>query len=444
MRDVWPTRNSRLVSAAMGFRLASVVFVLLFFGGGLVHADSSDLRRYLDRGHALAKAGKPEQALPYLLLALEMGEAHFSADDSALVPLLDSLAEVHTAQGSFADAEPLLKRSLTIQERALARNQVGIARTLSSLGFIYEATGRAEEAGKLYNRVLAVWQPKLGTDDPSVRAARAGLAKLTPGPASGAAGYRIHLTSIRNPGGARREWARLRQEFPELLAGLDLTVTKADLGSDRGVFYRIQGGVLSRREAQARCMGFAKRSVWCQVVQAPTGAHAAMEPREAVVTSLGAAKSVEAIMPAPRGFRIHLTSIRDPERAEQEWGRLRRLYPKQLGGLDLAVERADLGAKGGVYYRIEGGLLSRAAAQSLCSEFAAQRIWCGVVQPINGAAKWPQGQIVSRLRRRGPGSGPGTRRPAVPRRRRRIDRSIRGARPERGARRYGRARPLGR
>jgi len=425
----------------MGFRLASVVFVLLLLATGAAHADSSDLRRYLDRGHALAKAGKPEQALPYLLLALEMGEAHFSPDDSALVPLLDSLAEVHSARGSFEDAEPLLKRSLTIQERALARNQIGIARTLSSLGFVYEATGRAEEAGKLYNRVLAVWQPKLGTDDPSVRAAREGLAKLFPDPTASDAGYRIHLTSIRNPGGARREWARLRQEFPDLLAGLDLAVAKADLGPGRGVFYRIQGGALSRSEAQARCMGFAKRSVWCQVVRAPTGAQEAKAPVDAVVASLGTHKSAEAVAPAPSGFRIHLTSIRNPELAEQEWGRLRRLYPKQLGGLDLAVERADLGAKGGVYYRIEGGLLSRAAAQSLCGEFAARRVWCGVVRPINGAAEWPQGQLVSRLRRRGPGSATGTRRPAVPRRRRRIDRSIRGARPERGARRYGRGRP---
>ncbi len=425
----------------MVFRLSSVVLVVFVLGVSLARADSVDVRQYLDRGHALAKAGKHEQALPYLLLALELGEAKFAADDAALVPLLDSLAEAHSAQGSFDDAEPLLKRSLTIQEQALARNQVGIARTLSNLGFVYQATGRAEEAGKLYNRVLAVWQPKLGADDPSVRAAREGLAKLSPGPPAGDAGYRIHLTSIRDPGSAPREWARLRQEFPELLAGLDLAVAKADLGPGRGVFYRIQGGTLSESEAQARCMDFAKRAIWCRVVRGPAGPLTAKAPAEAVVASLGSQKSAEMAAPGLGGFRVHLTSIRDPELADQEWGRLRRLYPKQLGNLGLAVERADLGGERGVYYRIEGGPLSRATAQSLCREFTARRIWCGVVQPINGAAEWPQGQLVGRVRRRGPGGGAvGTWRSDVPRRRHRIDRSIRGARPGPGARRFGRDR----
>ena len=424
----------------MIFRLASVVFILCFLGAGLARADISDLRRYLDRGHALAKAGKPEQALPYLLLALEMGEEHFPPDDPVIVPLLDSLAEVHSAQGSFEDAELLLKRSLTIQERALSRNQAGLVRTLSSLGFVYQATGRAEEAGKLYNRVLAVWQPTLGTDDPSVRAAREGLAKLSLSPASGEAGYRIHLTSIRNPNGAKREWARLREEYPDLLAGLDLAVARADLGPGRGVYYRIQGGMLSKSAAQARCLGFAKRSVWCQVVRAPPGAQAARTaetPTQAMTASLDSRKSAEASVPARGDFRIHLTSIRNPKLAQQEWSRLRRLYPKQLSDLGLTVERADLGLERGVYYRIEGGPLSRTAARSLCGEFMARHIWCGVVLPVNGAAEWPQGQLVSRLRRRGPGGADGTWRPGIPRRRRRLDRSRRGTRPEPGSRRYG-------
>jgi len=422
----------------MCFRLVTVVFAVLVLGASLARADSDDMRQYLDRGHALVKAGKHEQALPYFFLALELGEAKFAADDVALVPLLESLAEAQSAQGIFEDAEPLLKRSLNIQERALASNQVGIARTLSSLGFVYEATGRAEEAGKLYNRVLAVWQPKLGADDPSVRAAREALAKLFPSVTS-KAGYRIHLTSIRKLGGARREWTRLRLEFPKLLAGLSLAVAKADLGPERGIFYRIQGGTLSKKEAQARCMGFAKRAVWCRVVRAPLDTQAAQTPAK-TVASLGGARSVVAVTLEGGGFRIHLTSIRDPKRAEEEWDRLRRLYPKQLGDLDLAVERADLGVKRGVYYRIEGGSLSRAAARSLCGEFAARQVWCGIVPPLNGAAEWPRGQLVSRVRRRGSGAATGTRRPGTPRRRRRVDRSIRGAWPEPGARRFGKRR----
>ena len=370
----------------MVFRLASVVFVFFALGASLARAESVDLDQYLDRAHALAKVGKHEQALPYLLLALELGEAKFEADDSALVPLLDSLAEVHTAQGSFEDAEPLLKRSLTIQERALARNRAGIARTLSSLGFIYEATGRAEEAGKLYNRVLAIWQPKLGADDPSVRAAREGLAKLSTGAGTGT-DYRIHLTSIRDPDGAPSEWARLREEFPDLLAGLELAVEKADLGPERGIFYRIEGGLLSEYEARKRCEEFAQRSIWCQVVRAPVGAQAVKTPSEAAVVSLGSQKSVEMVAPATGGYRVNLTLIRDPKQEQEEQDRPRDLYSKKLNGLDMTVKHVDTDSELDFNYLIEGSPLSRAAAQSLCAEFTALRIGCDIVQPINETAK---------------------------------------------------------
>ncbi|HEY5597777.1 MAG TPA: tetratricopeptide repeat protein, partial [Kiloniellales bacterium] len=364
--------------------------------------------------------------------------AEFPPDDAALAPLLDTLAESYSAQGSFADAEPLLKRSLTIQERTLANNQRSIARTLASLGFVYESTGRREEAGKLYNRVLAVWQPTLGADDPSVQAARAALAKLAPATATAetppAAAYRIHLTSIRDATGSEREWRRLQQQFPDLLAGMGLAVTRADLGGDRGVFYRIQGGPLSQGEAEQRCLDFARRAVWCRVVRGIAASRSAAE------VSLGDGQMASAGAPAGAGFRVHLTSIRNPGRAEQEWSRLRHIYPALLGGLILAVERADLGAERGVYYRIEGGPLSHAAARTLCGRFAALSVWCGIVPPADGTAEGLQGQLVGRIRRRGPGSASGTWRPDVPRRRRRLDRSLRGPRPEPGARRYGNSR----
>jgi len=442
----------------MAYRQVLVVIVSLLLGAGSARADSVDLSQYLDRAHALTKAGKHEQALPYLLQALELGEVRYAKDEGALVPMLDMLAEAYSAQGSFDDAEPLLKRSLTIQERTLANAQTGIARTLASLGFVYESTGRRAEASKLYNRVLAVWQPKLGADDPSVRAAQEGLAKLAstkaildlPSDTSAAAtaalpsagAYRIHLTSIRNAAGATREWARLVREFPDLLAGMDMAVSKADLGRERGVFYRIEGGPLSKRAAQDRCLEFAKRALWCRVVRDTAGSLAGMLPPKLVMPDRSQegqrVASVEA--PARDGFRIHLTSIRDPERADEEWGRLRRLYPALLGGMDLAVERADLGAERGVYYRIEGGPLSRPAAKTVCGEFAALHLWCAIVPPAKGAAESPQNQLIGRIRRSGPGSATGTRRPDTPRRRRRIDRSWRGARPEPGARRSGRPR----
>jgi hypothetical protein len=140
-------------------------------------------------------------------------------------------------------------------------------------------------------------------------------------------------------------------------------------------------------------------------------------------------QSASSAPPAGPGFRVHLTSIRDSNRAEEEWSRLRRLYPKLLGDLALAVERADLGSERGVYYRIEGGQLTKAAARALCGSFAARQVWCGIVRPIDGTAGWPRGQLVSRARRRGSEGVAGTWRPDALRRRRRGNRSNLSAQP---------------
>ena len=165
----------------MSGRLAWSVLAVLFLGAGALYAQTGELKAYLDRGRALAKAEKPEQALPYFLFALELGEKEFGADSPAVVPLLNDLAEVYATRSDYPDAEPLFKRSLAIQEQELTRYRSGIARTLNNLGSLYEATERPREARKLYRRVVNVLQPALGRDDPSVRKARLRLAKLGAG-----------------------------------------------------------------------------------------------------------------------------------------------------------------------------------------------------------------------------------------------------------------------
>ena len=165
----------------MNGRLAWSVFVVLFLGAGVLYAQTGELKAYLERGRALAKAEKPEQALPYFLFALELGEKQFGADSPAVVPLLNDLAEVYASRSDYPDAEPLFKRSLTIQEQEVTRYRSGIARTLNSLGALYEATARPREARKLYRRVITILQPALGRDDPSVERARLRLAELGAG-----------------------------------------------------------------------------------------------------------------------------------------------------------------------------------------------------------------------------------------------------------------------
>lgn len=78
-------------------------------------------------------------------------------------------------------------------------------------------------------------------------------------------GPRIQLASLRSADQAAKEWKRLQEAHPAILAGLDFHVEEADLG-ERGVFYRVQAGPFqSRSEALASCDALKQLSVACIV-----------------------------------------------------------------------------------------------------------------------------------------------------------------------------------
>jgi len=80
--------------------------------------------------------------------------------------------------------------------------------------------------------------------------------------------YRVQLAAARSPERARLEWDRLRRKHIDLLGDLGLTITKADLGVGKGIFYRLRVGPL-KTEAQARelCKQLSKRKVGCLLIR---------------------------------------------------------------------------------------------------------------------------------------------------------------------------------
>lgn len=421
-------------------RLLTIILPVLVLGAGALWAQGEALNAYLDRGRALSKAEKFEQALTYFLFALELGEKEFGSTSPTVVPLLNDLAETYAMRSDYGDAEPLFDRSLKIQEGELSRYRVGIAQTLNRLGAIYEATARPDRARKAYTRVLAKLQPRLGASDPNVQTARLRLAKLehlppppvipalttapvaaapaptaptiieaptTADPGAGP-GYHVHLASVRQTGEAPEEWRRLRQSYPALLGDLDMTLDRVDLGAGRGVWFRVQGGPLARAEALRRCGEFTRRGVWCAVRR---GAKAPAEPRVAAVEPPAPAAPTAAPPRGANDYRIHLTSIRNEADAAVEWRRLQRLFQTLLEDLGLSVMRADLGTERGVWYRIQGGPLARAEARERCASFAARKHWCRIVPPPGQSSEGGQRYLALRVRRRGPVGARGTRRP---------------------------------
>ena len=84
---------------------------------------------------------------------------------------------------------------------------------------------------------------------------------ITPG------SHYVQLGSVKSLDGASGEWGRLQKEFSEELAAAPHRVQAAELG-DRGTFYRIQAGPMSKDSASAICESIkAQKPDGCLIVQ---------------------------------------------------------------------------------------------------------------------------------------------------------------------------------
>ena len=63
---------------------------------------------------------------------------------------------MYREQGRFAEAEPLYRRALAAQERALGPDHPDVGTSLNELAGLYQALGRTAEAEQLMKRALAI------------------------------------------------------------------------------------------------------------------------------------------------------------------------------------------------------------------------------------------------------------------------------------------------
>ncbi len=78
---------------------------------------------------------------------------------------------------------------------------------------------------------------------------------------------------------------------------------------------------------------------------------------------------------------VQLASMRSREEAEQEWERLRESNRELLGGLSADIQRADLGAERGIYYRLRvGPLADGRAAVALCRSLRERDVDCLAIE----------------------------------------------------------------
>lgn len=91
---------------------------------------------------------------------------------------MNNLAQVLKSEGREADAEPLIKRSLAIREKALGRDHPDVARSLNNLADLYQRQGRYADAEPVFKRALAIREQAVGPNHPDTVASVNNLASL--------------------------------------------------------------------------------------------------------------------------------------------------------------------------------------------------------------------------------------------------------------------------
>ncbi|MDZ4737601.1 MAG: SPOR domain-containing protein [Rhodospirillaceae bacterium] len=112
---------------------------------------------------------------------------------------------------------------------------------------------------------------------------------------------------------------------------------------------------------------------------AEPAADAAAEPAADVAAEPEAVET--ASLPAG-SYRVQLAAVRSEADARTTWAQLQQKLPELLGDLSLFIERIDLGADKGIFYRVQAvPLADHQTAQKLCGNLAARGQDCLVVRP---------------------------------------------------------------
>ena len=79
--------------------------------------------------------------------------------------------------------------------------------------------------------------------------------------------YAVQLGSYRSPEQAAKGWMQLQANANDLLGSMDPVFTKADLGAEKGIYYRLRTQPNARASAKELCGELSKRGIDCLVVK---------------------------------------------------------------------------------------------------------------------------------------------------------------------------------
>jgi hypothetical protein len=108
------------------------------------------------------------EALKWRQLALEQSEHRLGPNHPATATALNNLAQLLQATNRLAEAEPLMRRALAIDEASYCNDHPNVAIGLNNLALLLRATNRLAEAEPLMRRALAIAEASYGNAHPNV------------------------------------------------------------------------------------------------------------------------------------------------------------------------------------------------------------------------------------------------------------------------------------
>ena len=110
---------------------------------------------YTDAGTEAYKRGQYAEAEKLWVAAFKEAE-RFGPQDPRLATSLNNLAVLYGTQGKYAEAEPLQKRALAINEKALGPDHPTVALSLGNYAALLRKTQRNAEAVKMEARARSI------------------------------------------------------------------------------------------------------------------------------------------------------------------------------------------------------------------------------------------------------------------------------------------------
>ena len=117
-------------------------------------------------------------AEPLMRRALAIDEKSFGLEHPNVIRDLHNLAWLLKETNRLDEAEPLMVRVVAILEKNLGEHHSKVATALNNLAQLLKATNRLDEAEPLMRRVLAIGEKSFGTEPPEVATALNNLAQL--------------------------------------------------------------------------------------------------------------------------------------------------------------------------------------------------------------------------------------------------------------------------